>query len=510
MGTMSCRILLLLFSICGSANWMAAADNRDFAIVDTNVVDVVGGTLRAHQTVIVHGEHIAEAAAANQVSVPNGVQRIPGEGLYIMPGLWDMHVHLRNGQPRTGGLRNVVGGLRPLVEENAALLDLFLPNGVVGIREMGGDLATYVREWRDEIQAGKRVGPRIITAMRKVDKEPPSWPGSLAATTPEEAREAVRQMKRSGADFIKVYFSTTSREVLSAVCDEAHKLKLRVVGHWPENIPLQSVADIGQDGVEHAIGLFVYRADDFARMENEFAVRRKIPALAPDFFEERSRLLFMLDRDAEIRTYEAMAAKHIWVTPTVTALRRGYIDIGVQDYTKDPRRRYAAPAVWNSWDAKQGGRQSAPEGPARDLASLILKEAEEALMRAYRAKVPMLVGTDSGVFNSYMFPGFSIHEEMADLVDLGFSVPDVLRMATINAAEWRGDANSEGSIEKGKVADLVVLRSNPLTAIRHTQEIEGLAHAGKFYSRLELDRMLEQAAEKAAGANGAVPTQSAK
>lgn len=132
----------------------------------------------------------------------------------------------------------------------------------------------------------------------------------------------------------------------------------------------------------------------------------------------------------------------------------------------------------------------------RDLIKLMLNEADQATMRAYRAGVPMLVGTDSGVDNSYMFPGFSIHEELQNLVGLGFTSADVLRMVTINAARWRGEAESEGSVEKGKVADLLLLRSNPLTSIRHTQEIDGAAHSGKFYSRLDLDRMLERARKK--------------
>jgi hypothetical protein len=348
------RILLLPCFLCASEKFLLAADDRGFAILDTNIVDVVQGTIRAHQTVLVQNGRISAAARVDQVSVPNDVQQIVGKGQYVMPGLWDMHVHLRSGQLRTGGLPTVAGGLKPLVEENAALLDLFLPNGVVGIREMGGDLAEYVRKWRDELNTGKRVGPRIITAMWKIDQEPPSWPGSLGVTTPKEAREAVRELKQSGADFVKVYFSNTTAEVLRAVCDEAHKLNLTVVGHWPANIPFQSITDVGQDGVEHSISLFVYRSDDFARMEHEFAIRRKISALNPGFLESRSRLINMLDPDAEMRTYQGMAAKHVWLTPTITVGRRVSIEIGVQDYTADPRRRYVAGAVWDSWIPNKG------------------------------------------------------------------------------------------------------------------------------------------------------------
>jgi len=157
--------------------------------------------------------------------------------------LWDMHVHLRSDR-KTPSIR--------LVEENAALLDLFLPNGIVGIREMGGDLADEVVQWREEIRSGKRTGPRILTAGRKIDQEPPMWSGSLGVNTPAEAREAVRQVKQSGADFVKTYFGKVSPEVLGAVIDEAHKVNLKLTGHKPVNMSIQQFVESGIDGMELA------------------------------------------------------------------------------------------------------------------------------------------------------------------------------------------------------------------------------------------------------------------
>ena len=98
----------------------------------------------------------------------------------------------------------------------------------------------------------------------------------------------------------------------------------------------------------------------------------------------------------------------------------------------------------------------------------------------------------------HTIPGWSIHEELEALVKAGLSPAEALRMATINAARWRGESATEGSVERGKVADLLILRSNPLAAIRHTQEIDAVFKSGKRYSRSDLDAMLRQVEEKVA------------
>lgn len=458
------------------------------AIADVTVVDVVQGATHDHQTVLISNGHIADVGAADSVKIPAQTLRVSGEGRFLIPGLWDMHIHLRSDAAK----RYV-----SLVEENGALLDLFLPNGVVGVREMGGDLAEYVLRWRDEIRTGRRVGPRILTAVRKIDQEPPAWPGSLGVKTPAEAREAVHQMKQEGADFIKVYFGRVSPEVLGAVVDEAHKLKLRVVGHWPQNLPIQSVVDIGQDGIEHAQSLLVYRRDEFEQFDKE-QVSRRGTKWAIDPSESASRRLYMLDEKSEEGVYRSMADKQVWVTPTMAVHTRVRVELGDVDFTADPRQRYVFPAIWESWDPKLGRRKPVSEDRMRELNAITIKRTQEALVLAHKSGVPMLAGTDCGVDNNYMFPGWSLHEELDALVKAGLKPVDALRMATINAAKWRGEADTEGAIDKGKVADLVLLRSNPLETIGHTREIDAVVNRGKFYSRLDLDAMLQRAEERAA------------
>jgi imidazolonepropionase-like amidohydrolase len=466
-----------------------AQTSPPLAILDTNVVDVVQGSVLSHQSVVTERGRITDIGPADTVRIPAQVVRIPGQGRYLIPGLWDMHIHLRSNQVKPDV---------PLVDENAALLDLFLPNGVVGVREMGGDLADSVLRWRDEIRSGKRTGPRILTAGRKIDQEPPAWTGSLGVKTPEAAREAVRQVKQSGADFVKVYFSDIPAEVLRAVVEEAHTNGLKVIGHLARNIPIQTALDIGQDSIEHAYSLIAAKGDGYEQLSREAAVRRGTP-LAMDPGERSARLLYLEDAKEEERVYHAMAQKQVWVTPTLTVSIRVGQELGERDFDSDDRKRFLFPAIWESWDPKLGRRKPVP-ADGREITAELLKRSQKAMVAAQRAGVPMLAGMDCGVNNNYMVPGWSLHEELENLVKAGLTPADALRMATINAARWRGADAAEGTIEKGKTADLVLLRSNPLEAIRHTREIESVFAGGKYYSRSDLDAMLRQAEDRASAA----------
>src|SRR6266404_2216502 len=331
-----------VFSLIFCLAFQLPAQAPPVAITGINVVDVVRGEIHSGQTVIIaNGRIEAAGGPSDGVDIPAAAVRIPGDGRYLMPGLWDMHVHLRSDR-KAPAIR--------LVEENAALLDLFLPNGVVGIREMGGDLADEVVHWREEIRSGKRTGPRILTAGRKIDNEPPFWAGSLGVKTTDEAREAVRQVKQSGADFVKVYFSNIPPEVLGAVINEAHKLNLRLTGHKPVNMSIQEFVESGMDGMEHAQYLPAADRDEYDRFTRERDRRRNTP-LAVDGVEFGARLLAMEDNKQSEIVYRRMAEKQFWVTPTL-AMFTHMSENGSRDYEGDARKRFIFPGIWDTWDPK--------------------------------------------------------------------------------------------------------------------------------------------------------------
>jgi imidazolonepropionase-like amidohydrolase len=446
------------------------------AIVGINIVDVTRGEIHYGQTVVIASGRIQAITPSGNAQIPAGALQVSGEGRYLMPGLWDMHVHLR------GDRKNPI---IPMADENAALLGLFLPNGIVGIREMGGDLSDDVLRWRDEIAAGKRTGPRIITAGRKVDQEPPAWPGSLGVKTEAEARQAVRQLKQSGADFVKIYFNDVSPAVLHAVIDEAHQLHLRVTGHKPTSMSIQEFIDTGADGMEHAQYLPAAEREVYDRFAKERAQRRGTP-WAMDGVETNARLLAMEEGKQNEAVYRRMAEKQFWVTPTLTVYEHE-IEQASHDYEEDARKRFIFPSIWASWDSKSGARATF-QGRAMVLLKLSFKRWQDDTVAAHKAGVPMLLGTDSGTDNVHTIPGWSIHEELEALVKAGLTPVEALQMGTINAARWRGQDAAEGSVDPGKVADLVILRSNPLEAIRHTQEIDAVFKNGKLYSRADLEK----------------------
>jgi imidazolonepropionase-like amidohydrolase len=462
------------------------AQSADLAITGVNVLDVSAGKVVAGQTVVINGGKIA--AVGESVPVPAGARTIDAKGFYLMPGLWDMHVHFRN---------NPVDRDKQLADENAALLDLFVVNGVVGVREMGGDLSDHVLAWRDQVRTGKRIGPRILTPGRKLDVATPAWPGSIAVTSPEEARNAVQQMKQVGADFIKVYFNQVEPATWKAVMDEAHRAGLKVSGHLPPNLSLQTAFELGLDGLEHSTLQTPLQSahDQFAA---EAEARKKMD-LTMDNAEVARRRMFLHDEKEAARLYPLLAKRPLWVTPTIVVQQRVRYEIAERDFDGDPRKRYFYPAIWASWDTKAGQRK--PPAPALlEVMKRSVKQTSELVLAAHKAGVPILAGTDCGVSNNYVLPGWSLHEELEALVKLGLTPAEALRTATVNPAKWRGEAATEGTIEKGKRADLLLLRSNPLNHIGSTREIEAVFLGGEHYPRSKLDAMLRIAGERTANA----------
>jgi len=442
-------------------------------------VDVAAGRVIPGQTVTIEGDRIMEVASEAAARVPAGAQVLDGRGRYLMPGLWDMHVHFRS---------NPVDRERVLADENEATLELFVANGVVGVREMGGDLSDHVLRWREEIKSGKRVGPRILTAGRKLDVEKPAWPGSISTVTAEEAREAVRQMKRAGADFIKVYYNEVEAGVFRAVLDEARTQGLKVTGHLPRNLTLATAFEMGLGGMEHGMYL---RTPKGAAWESYLAEakQRKKDGIAIDGVEAPRRLMWMHDAAEAKRLYPQLAERGFWVTPTFMVEARVRYEIAERKFDGDPRKRYFDPAIWASWDTVSGQRRP-PAGATLEALKKASKQMRELTLEAHKAGVQLLAGTDCGVSNNYVMPGFSIHEELAAMVEAGLTPAEALRTATVNAAKWRGEWASDGSVEKGKRADLLLVRANPLTAIGAAREIDAVVQGGRVYSRGRLDAIL--------------------
>ena len=235
------RCVCALLFLAGGVLFAQVA--QPLLIRHATVIDVTGRPAELDRAVLIEHHRITVVGASASVPVPEGAQVIDATGKYLIPGLWDMHIHMR------GSLKD---SKVDFVKENEAVLPLYVVNGITGVREMGGDMADAVMRWRSEVEGGERLAPRIATCGPKLDGPKPEWPGSIAISTPDEGRAAVRRVKAMGAEFVKVYNEVPNipREAYLAILDDAKHQNLRVTGHVPLTLTVEEVSKAGQN-IEH-------------------------------------------------------------------------------------------------------------------------------------------------------------------------------------------------------------------------------------------------------------------
>jgi imidazolonepropionase-like amidohydrolase len=439
------------------------APAKSLAITGVTVIDATGAPALRDMTVVVTGDRITAVAKSGEVGIPEGAHIVDGKGKYLIPGLWDMHVHT----------------------VNPSFLPLYLANGVTGVRDMHAlDLdATF--GLRKQVQEGKQPGPRIVAAGPLVDGPKPLVPGSLVAANAAEGREAVRKLKTMGADFVKVY-TKLPRDAYLCIADEAKKQGLPLAGHVPESVSAAEASDLGQKSIEHLTGVelacsdsedelrreavaTVIKADNRVTME----LLGRIDARAADSFsDKKARAL-----------YARFVRNGTWQVPTLTVLH-SLVSLDDPKFTADPRVKYMPPSLSSYWSLIKLSPEMTAGLKRR------YKRATGRVQAMHQAGVPFLAGTDTpGV--PYVFPGFSLHDELAMLVaDGGFTPLEALLVATRDPARFLGREKDLGTVEPGKLADLVLLDADPLADIHNTTKIAAVVANGRLLPRQELDRML--------------------
>lgn len=421
----------------------------------------------SHRNVTVRDGVIEDIRDSMLPKADKHATEVNGTGKFLIPGLWDMHVHM------------VFGDWFPRGKE--VTVPLFIANGITGVRDMGGELEV-LQQWRQEISSGELIGPRIVMSGPMLDGPQPRFPSSVAIKTAEDGRRAVADLKRRGADFIKLQ-SLIPRDAVFAIADEAAKEGITFVGHVPDSVRASEASKAGQKSFEHLIGIFEASSpleDDFlkgGRTESKFL---------STYDPQRAEALFAL-----------LAKDQTWQCPTLVWERGGNL-IELSDFGHDPRAKYV-PAYWKDVTWKRFTSEIMRDNTDDLLTRRRFVDKELEVVNAmHKAGIPFLAGTDTppGVD---VLPGFSLHEELQRFVAAGFTPLEALETATLNPAKFLGMEDRLGSVEKGKLADLVLLDANPLDDIRNTQKIAGVVVNGRYLSRSDLDKMLVRV-EKAAAA----------
>jgi imidazolonepropionase-like amidohydrolase len=440
----------------------AQKESSDGAIVLTNltVVDVRSGELRRQQTLVIRGNRIVSVGPSKAAKDLSKARMIDCSGLYAIPGLWDMHVHLVFGDWFPGG-KNIS-------------LPLFVANGVTSVRDMGSELE-LIQKWRGEIDGGALIGPRIYSSGPMLDGPKPRFPSSVAISTAEDGRRAVDDLKKRGADFIKLQ-SLIPRDAVFAIADEARKQGIAFEGHVPDSLRASEMSEAGMKSFEHLIGIF----EGSSPLEDEFLKENKTEA----------RFLATYDPVRAGALAKILAKNGTWQCPTLVWERGGNM-IDVTDFSKDTRAKYV-PEAWKTktWERFTVEITQGYGGDDLTVRKKFVSKELEVVQMLHEHGVGFLAGTDTPA-GVYVFPGFSLHEELQRFVAAGFTPLEALRTATLNPARFFGMESQLGTIEEGKLADVVLLSANPLADIGNTREISAVVANGHYFSRKELDGMLE-------------------
>ncbi|MGA3189857.1 MAG: amidohydrolase family protein [Bryobacteraceae bacterium] len=391
------------------------------AVQDVTVIDVAAGTARPHMTVVIDDGKITRVGATS-TPVPAGTRIVAGKDKFLIPGLWDMHVHLFYKQ----------------------YLPLFLAFGITGVQDMGSNFS-QVKIWRDEIEKGSAIGPRILTSGPPVDgarSEDPKLP-TIVARTADQGRQAFDQLYKMDVDFIKV-LSDLPRAAYFALAEQARHWDLRVEGHIPTAVTAQEAVEARQKSLEHMFGITKSVSSD----------------------------------EAAVKFFERCTLTGTRVSPTLVLwLRMSHMDD--TKLMSDPQLAIIPASIRETW----------PD-VSNDTFSLKVQ-----VWRIYRlvalaklAKTEILAGTDTG--DPYVIPGAALEDELEQLVGAGLTPRDALEAATLAPARFFETEKEMGSIEKGKLADMVLLDGNPLDDIRNVRKVEGVFSHGRYYARKDLDALL--------------------
>jgi imidazolonepropionase-like amidohydrolase len=457
-------------------------------VIDTSAATADQARLAGQTVVIEDGRIVRVEPAATAAPVANA-RRIDGSGRFLIPALWDSHVHIAG----------------PEAQKRATLL-LFVANGVTSVRDMGHDSSEDAfAALRRDIAAGKTLGPRVIgspfriayggNTLREYPEALESTPRVFFVDTAKDGRDLVRYARKHRLDFIKPY-DLVPRAAFFPMMDEARKQGVTVSGHVPMAVTVREAAEAGMASLEHARSLPFNCApagDDLLRRYDRATADRDATFDGGEIQNDGDFLRavvtgFDAARCAPILA--AMAKSGMVYVPTHVTRRMDALARQLE-FRETPLLRYIHPDVRAGWQEDldyYAAKPAATRAVLMDFYYLGL----DITRRAAEAGVKILVGTDAS--DTYIVPGFSMHQEMYEMVGGGLTPIQVLRAATLSPAEFAGESDRRGTIAAGKVADLVLLTADPLADIANTRHIDAVIHDGAVIDRAALDQMLENAA----------------
>ena len=436
----------------------ASTANPATVFVDVNVVPMDSDRVLPHQTVVVRDAKIEIVGSKSSVKAPPGALVIDGRGRYLMPGLVDMHVHFV--RPPTPG-KNEDTTFSEYRELNERFALLFVANGITSVRVLWGHRG--VDEIRDQILHHGMLGPAVYSTGPITDGDPPVHSGSRVVTTPEQARQAVRDDKSHGYVATKVY-DNLSLLAYQAIVEEARLQHFPVVGHVPIAVGLQQVIQSHQASIEHVDSFLV--------------------DLQPDPSKAGEKQINDLYKDARIESLppfaKEMKAAGVWVCPTVVTSE-------MDRKTNVEEARYLPPYLSDGF-RKHYSELQGVDGQAETRYELAVTRG------LHDAGVTLLAGSDT--FKPNVIPGFSLLKELNYFEQAGLTPYEAIKAATSDPARFLHREEEFGTVAVGQRADLLLLNANPLDDVHNATKRVGVMVRGKWFPEEELQKKLERLAHQ--------------
>jgi imidazolonepropionase-like amidohydrolase len=456
--------LFLAFGTCHAQEQMLLSN--------ANIIDVVKGTVTPGSVLIQDGIIVRTGPPDQMKNIPVKYY-VECKGKYIIPGLWDMHVHLEGAE---------------LVEDNKALLPVFLAYGITSIRDCSSDLGEQVLAWREEIASGKLTGPIIFTAGLKLEGKNSMWKGDLEIENEEELDAMLDKLDGFKVDFIKITENTLSGDLFLKSVKAAHARGYKVSGHVPIEVPISELVQAGFTSIEHASYLLRLGGDE-AQITADLRSGKITKA------EAGVRYASTFDQSRANANYASLAKAGVYVCPTLVGGRQlAYLyDI---DHSKDEANTWLTEKYKSNyqWRIDRMGQETPEQRQQRKASYFRLRQQIPFFQKA---GLKIIAGSDCAALNTLVYPAESLIEELEIFQEAGLTPAQILQTATVNGATYFGLENQTAGVSMGKTADLVILEEDPLKNIKALRKIHAVVAKGKYFDRGALDRIMEQArAEK--------------
>ena len=473
----NCTLVFLLFNIISCSNQVTIPEDS-YVIKNISIIDPIDG-LQSNKHVVITIDIITLILDNDDEIIANDDNTIDATGKYLIPGLWDAHIHF-----------SFDTNLAPYMP------GLFLAHGVTSVRDTGGPIDLVVK-MKDLSLNDSIKNPNVYIAGPLIDGTPnvynnssPSFPLlSIENNDIIEIESNVLGIVDREVDFLKAYEMLTENQFL-ALMRIAKKRNLNVTGHIPLSMTLFSAVNSGLNGIEHLRNLALSVASNSDELYKERLELLKNPDDLPGsdlrsliHSKQRMRALDSIDYNKFEEAADLLVSKNVWQTPTLL-LYRNFSQRTYTDPSFIPELNKLPNQIKQKWIKE-----------ITETATIVDKNGlryskwlESTVGKLHKKNVPFMAGTDTPI--GYLIPGRSLHIELEVLVESGFSNLEAIKTATVNPATFFGIQDKTGRIKNGYKADLVILNSNPLDLIRNTQDISSVIKNGHLLSRKSLDSLM--------------------